>query len=121
MLPLLSKIREKHVYSLLIEYPSSNQPLLDSQWGFQVHRSTSTALITPTRDWFESLEDDKEVRVVFLDLKKLLTLWHIIIVLMNKLKLLGIPTLPLLLHWLFSYLHRRFQRVVVDGKNFIMC
>ena len=50
---------------------------------------------------------------LFFDLKKAFdTVAHI--VLMNKLKLLGIPTL--LLHWLFSYLHGRFQRVVVGGK-----
>ena len=48
------------------------------------------------------------------DLKKAFdTVPHIVF--MNKLKLLGIPT-PLL-HWLFSYLHGRFQRVVVEGKT----
>ena len=39
---------------------------------------------------------------------------HIVLKLMNKFKLLGIPTL--LLQWLFSYLHGRFQRVVVEGQ-----
>ena len=44
--------------------------LSNSQWGFQVRKSTTTALIATTHDWHKYLDEGAEVCAIFLDLKK---------------------------------------------------
>ena len=44
LLPLLSKLLEKHICGLLSDFLQSSTPIYDSQWGFQRSKSTTTAL-----------------------------------------------------------------------------
>ena len=45
-------------------------PLSDSQWGFQSGKSTVSALLSATQDWFTSLDQRKDICCVCFDLQK---------------------------------------------------
>ena len=86
----------------------------DSQWGFTTNRSTTTALLALTHEWFRYLEAGIEVCVIFLYLKKAFdSVPHrdLLTVVENT----GLH--PILLQWICSYLTARSQRVVVDGVS----
>ena len=70
LLSVISKMLERHVYYLITEHLSSDHPLANTQWGFQSGKSTVSALLTTTHDWFAKLEAGKEVCSVFFDLQK---------------------------------------------------
>ena len=53
--PEKGKMLERHVHYLITEHLSSNDPLANTQWGFQSGKSTATALLTTTYDWQGSL------------------------------------------------------------------
>ena len=65
LLPILSKLLERN---LLLQHLMETQRLANSQWDFQRARSTVTALLKATHNWFEMLERGKEVGAVFFDL-----------------------------------------------------
>jgi len=69
LLSVLSKLLERHVHKLLADHLSTHYPLSNSQWGFSEGKSTVTALLTTTREWFQSLEEGK-ICSVFFDFKK---------------------------------------------------
>ena len=69
-LPILSKILERHIHTLISEYLMNECKLSYSQWGFQARKSTTTALIATTHDWHKYLDEGAEVSAIFLDLKK---------------------------------------------------
>ena len=84
----------------------------DKQWGFQKGKSTTTALLYATHDWFTLLDQQKDVMCIFFDFKKAFdTVPHR--KLLDKLCEIGIH--PLLLSWLCSYLSGREQYVLVNG------
>jgi len=70
LLSVLSKLLERHVHKLLADHLSTHHPLSNSQWGFSEGKSTVTALLTTTHEWFQSLEEGKEICAVFFDFKK---------------------------------------------------
>ena len=67
LLPLLSKLLEKHIYELILHHLQANDVLTASQWGFLEGRSTVTALIKCTDDWLKYLEGRNDVCAVFFD------------------------------------------------------
>ena len=99
------------IYDHLTDYA----PLLDSQWGFQSGKSTVSALLSATQDWFTSLDQRKDICCVFFfDLQKAFdTVPHG--QLMTKLERTHLH--PVLLKWLHNYLYRREQSVVVNGEH----
>ncbi len=66
----MSKVLEKHIYSLIIDHLTEHQLLSDAQWGFLPGRSTVSALLSTVHQWFKILEEGKEVCAVFLDFRK---------------------------------------------------
>ena len=70
LLPILSKIIEKHFHLLITDYICEHSPLSNCQWGFQPRKSTVAALLSTTQDWFQLLEKGKEVGAVFFDFHK---------------------------------------------------
>ena len=70
LLPIISKILERHVHSLILEHLHTNHPLFAYQWGFLESRSTVTALLHCTNEWFKALESGNEVCAVFFRLEK---------------------------------------------------
>ena len=113
LLPIISKILERHVYSIILEHLQMNHPLSAYQWGFLESRSTVTALLYCTNEWFKALEDGKEVCAVFFDLKKAFdSVPHA--PLLSKLNAIGLD--KHITKWLHNYLANRTQAVVINGS-----
>ena len=51
LLPLLSKVLERHVHSLLMKHLCETDPISSSQFGFLKGRSTTGALVSAVNDW----------------------------------------------------------------------
>ena len=84
-----------------------NRLLSQSQFGFRLKRSTSTALIAFTDQVLESMDKGCVTGTVFLDLRKVFdTVDHLLLI--NKLKSLGVAGKSL--EWLRSYLSGRVQQ-----------
>jgi len=114
LLSVLRKLLERQVHKLLADHLSTHHPLSNSQWGFSEGKSTVTALLTTTHEWFQSLEEGKEICAVFFDFKKAFdSVPHRPLV--TKLQQMGVPDHVLL--WIASYLTCRSQRVVVNGAT----
>ena len=64
LLPLLSKLLEKHIYEVILHHLQANDVLTTLQWGFPEGRSTITALIKCTDDWLKYLEDGNDINYV---------------------------------------------------------
>ena len=67
LLPILSKLLEKHIYStsLLNHHLQNTQPLSNFQWGFQAGKSTVSALLEITHNKLQLMEKGHEVGAVF--------------------------------------------------------
>ena len=114
LLSVFSKLLERHVYKILTEHLCTHHPLSNSQWGFSAGKSTVTALLATTHEWFQQLEEGKEICAVFFDFKKAFdSVPHRPLI--TKLKQMGVPYN--LLIWISSYLTNRSQRVVVNGAT----
>ena len=112
LLSVLSKLLEKHFFSLITEHLDEHHPLSPAQWGFQKGKSTITALLSATHDWLSQLDQNKDICCVFFDFQKAFdTVPHKS--LMERLSQLDLH--PLILRWIHSYLRRREQHVVVNG------
>jgi len=61
LLSVVSKMLESHAHCLITEHLSANHPLAITQWVIQSRKSTVTALLTTTYDWFKELEAGKDV------------------------------------------------------------
>ena len=77
ILPIISKLLEKHVHNLLYQHLSNNCPLSPNQWGFTEGKSTTTALLSFVLECQEALDNGGEVCSVFLISVKPLTRSHI--------------------------------------------
>ena len=76
LLPIVSKIFERHVFNFLYDFCLSNNLLSNSQYGFCPGFSTETALISVVNSWFSALDTHKSaVCAVFFDLSKPLILF----------------------------------------------
>ena len=114
LLSVLSKLLERHVHKILAEHLCTHHPLSNSQWGFSVGKSTVTALLTTTHEWFQQLEEGKEICAVFFDFKKAFnSVPHRPLI--TKLQQIGIPDHMLV--WISNYLTDRSQKVVVNGAT----
>ena len=113
LLSVVSKLLERHLY-LLADYLYENDLLSNKQWGFQHGKSTVTALLHVTNQWFQLLEEGQEVCAVFFDIRKAFdTVPHR--PLLNKLCSIGIDSK--IIQWICSYLTERRQHVVCDGAS----
>lgn len=112
LLPIISKLLEKHVYSIISDHLADNHPISDSQWGFRKGMSTITAVLSLTHEWLLQLDHSQEICCIFFDFKKAFdSIPHAL--LMAKLEHLHLS--PFILSWLDSYLTKRQQRVVING------
>ena len=91
-----------------------NKLLSPHNSGFHSGDGTVSQLLSITHKLTETLDDGKDVRIVYLDLSKAFDkVWHKGV--LFKLKRKGIS--GNLLKWISSYLHQRVQRVVLDGHH----
>ncbi|MCP3901151.1 MAG: reverse transcriptase family protein, partial [Desulfobacteraceae bacterium] len=113
LLSILSKIFEKIVFKYLFNYFKDNFILSLFQSGFQPGISTVTQLLEVYHHFCKAVDDNKEIRVVFLDISKAFDrVWHK--GLLFKLKQCGIG--GKMFEWFVDYLENRFQRVVINGQ-----
>ena len=70
LLPILSKIFEKVVYSRLVSYLESNNLLPDNQFGFRSKHSTELAVTYFTNMIRKEADNDRVTGAVFIDLSK---------------------------------------------------
>ena len=107
ILPTISKIIERSAHIQLSSFPEENKLLSQSQFGFRLKRSTSTALIAFTDQVLESMDKGCVTGTVFLDLRKAFdTVDHLLLI--NKLKSLGVAGKSS--EWLRSYLSGLVQQ-----------
>ena len=89
VLPVASKLIERHVKMIVEDYLQENSPISKKQWGFMSSRSTVSALIRVIDDWLCVLDQGYEVCVVFFDVSKAFdTVPHL--ALLSKLSELGL-------------------------------
>lgn len=114
LLSILSKTLERHIHSLIATHLADNQLLSDRQWGFLPGKGTVTALLATTHNWFQSLENNKDVCAVFFDYRKAFdSVAHR--PLLEKMSQLSIN--ETIIQWVSSYLTSRRQSVVLNGAT----
>lgn len=100
ILPIVSKLLERHVHSLIFKHLLQNHPISPFQWSFMPKRSTTSALCTLVHDWLNQLDNGNEICSVFFDVRKAFnSVRHSH--LMNKLSTLQLC--PYLHHWLSGW------------------
>ena len=112
LLPVLSKVLEKAVFTQLVKYLEENNLIHPNLHGSRASHSTSTALIQLYDKWADELEKDKMVGVLICDQSAAFDLCdHYLLV--EKLKLMGLEETAA--SWMWSYLSGRQQSCFVDG------
>ena len=112
ILPVLSKLLEKHVAIHLLEFLNSHDLLHSQQSGFRAKHSCKTALHYMLNDWLSSAHADEFVGVMFIDFCKAFDLVDHKL-LLEKLKLYKFSQSAL--HWFTCYLTERQQCVKVNS------
>ena len=114
VLPVVSRLFEKLVFSQLYRYLNDNCFINSNQSGFRELHSTVTCLLKNTDDWYKGLDTGNLAGMVFVDLKKAFdTVDHQI--LCRKLESYGV--LHRELAWFGSYLSNRVQYCRVNGVD----
>ena len=70
LLPVVSKVLERHLHQLLMNQLLSRNVLSDMQFGFRRDRSTIIPLLAATHQWHLSLEKHHKVACVFFNFAK---------------------------------------------------
>jgi hypothetical protein len=110
VLPTISKIFERAMYSRLIKFIDKHSLISNCQFGFRKGKSTAEAVLRFVNYIYDSLNCKKHSLSIFIDLKKAYdTVNHTI--LLNKLQRYGIRGLPQ--SWFKSYLSDRKQNVKI--------
>ena len=112
VLPLLSKIFEKHVHQALYSYMRNENLLYTLQSSFRRSYSTETALIRLTDQLLSDMDKDQVSGLVFVDYKKAFDFIDHDIVL-SKLEAYGVTSKELML--LASYLKGTRSSVAIGG------
>ena len=109
-----SKVFERLVFKYLYSHLHENNILTPLQSGFIPGDSTVNRLTFLYNTFCRVLDEGKEIRVVFFDIKKAFDrVWHE--GLLHKLKACGVS--DSLLNWFKAYLSNRKQRVILPGTN----
>ena len=113
LLSILGKILERIVFKHVYNHFRDNFLLSVWQSGFLPGSSTVTQLIELYNKFCTAVSQNKEIRIVFLDISKAFDrVWHDGLIF--KLKKWGIS--GSLLHWFEDYLKDRVQRVIINGQ-----
>ena len=116
ILPICGKIFEKIIFNTLYNFLENNRLLDKNQSGFRSGDSCTNQLLSITHNIFCSFNANpsQEVRGVFLDISKAFDkVWHDGLIFKLKCNGVGGNMLSLL----SSFLHDRFQRVVLNGQS----
>ena len=110
VLPILSKILEKHVFTHMYAFLQKHNLLTDSQLGFRKQNSCQTALLALTEKMYKAINEGKYFGMTQLDLSKAFDLVNHTI-LLEKLKLYRCNVESM--QWFTSYLESRSQKVCI--------
>ena len=114
ILPCISKLLEKFVYSRILKHLQENNILHDHQYGFRKKHSTEHALLQLTNIISSAMDQKKFALGVFLDLTKAFdTVNHSILI--AKLNRYGVEDIAL--NWFKNYLLNRQQYVTFNGHS----
>ena len=113
VLPVISKILEKHVCKHFIAFLTNHDLLYKYQSGFRANHSYETILVKITDEWLEAMDKGLLTGVVMIDLCKAFDVVDHKL-LLKKLQVYGLNTNSL--KWFQSYLSGRYQKECVDGK-----
>ncbi len=113
ILPLLSKLIERHIHNCFYKYLMDLRILIQSQSGFRKLHSCETALIKLIDTWVEALNRGELNGVIFIDLRKAFDLVNHEI-LLKKLAVYRCDENAL--KWFSSYLDNRTQCVRTNGE-----
>lgn len=114
VLPVLSKVVERHIHDSLYQYLSESNLIYKHQSGFRKKHSTETALIHIIDELLFNLDDDRVNGLILVDYRKAFDMVDHTI-LMEKLKAYGVVGNSL--SWFHSYLQDRHQLVTVAGTE----
>ena len=109
LLPVLSKLIEKHVTKHLFGYLNKYDILHKSQSGFRKHHSCNTALIKLVDTWLKCIDKGEVIGAIFFDLKKAFDIVNHN-VLLKKLQVYKFDSIAL--DWVTSYLYNRKQCII---------
>ena len=112
VLPIISKLLERHICTQLMLYLRSFKLIVSTQSGFRPHHSTESILIKMTDDWLEVMDQGLYTVAIFLDLRKAFDVVNHDL-LITKLQIYGCSPSSLL--WFKSYLTDRRQCVNLLG------
>ena len=114
LLPILSKVLERHIFMIVMDHLQHNHPLSAFQWGFLEGRSTVTALLHLTDQWFQALEVGHDVCAVFFDFRKAFdSVPHLPLMA----KLCSLDLHKRLIRWFNNYLADRTQVAIVNDSE----
>ena len=89
LLPVLSKILEKHVYLHLVSHMELNEVTYIKQFGFRKGHSTTDAFLVLLGEILQSFTKDFKLLAVYIDLQKAFdTVSHALII--KKLEKIGV-------------------------------
>ena len=113
ILPVLSKILERHVHDCLYHYICNHNLLNNNQSGFRPKHSCFTLLTKITEKWVSAINNDEMVGSVMIDFRKAFDLIDHQL-LLTKLKMYGLNESAV--SWMHSYLECRSQRVFYGSQ-----
>ena len=112
-LPIMSKIKERHVTEQLQHHMNDNNINMVFQSAYRANHSTETALIRIHNDVTQALDQNRDVILILLDLKSAFDcLNHTIMI--NRLREIGIS--GDMLKWFESYLSGRTYSVKINQE-----
>ena len=114
VLPILSKIAERHVHNALYSFLCENNLIYIRQSGFRSKHSTETALIKIIDDLLFNLDNDRVSGMVLVDYRKAFDMIDHTL-LLKKLEVYGISRDSL--EWFTFYLKDRRQLVELGDKQ----
>ena len=112
VLPVLSKILERHVHNQYYSYLVNHKFLLDQQSGFRKNHSCQTVLTKLSNYFYENMDKGKLCGLVLIDLRKAFDLVDHDL-LLHKVEIYGCEEITRT--WFKYYLDNRTQCVTYDG------
>ncbi|MES9881523.1 MAG: reverse transcriptase family protein [Sedimenticola sp.] len=112
ILPVLSKLLEKHVHDSLMEYLVTFNLLHTTQSGFRPKHSCETALACMIDNWLSAINNGQVIGAVMVDFKKAFDLVDHSLLLK---KLCSYKLSNIAINWFSSYLLNRSQKVSTNN------
>ena len=118
ILPVVSKIIERHVHNHLYAYITETGLLCENQSGFRKNHSCQTCLINIVEYCYEHINNGNIVGLISLDFRKAFDIMQHDI-LCKKLRLYGCNNITV--NWFNSYLSGRTQHVMMNNVTSNQC